>query len=215
MGNLVHLHGDPHEQTLKLLPWYLNGTLDDGEAAMVEAHLVECAECSREAEAERALRDGVSSTGFDADEGWAAMRERLKTAEAEADIAPLPAPRPVWRRQVGLGWAAGGALAASLAAMVLTTLPTARPDNVYHALGNAPNAAAASANAIVLFAPETSSQAMRDALNGAGARITDGPLASGGFLVHMAPDSRDRALAQLRSKSGVVMAEPIDSPARP
>jgi anti-sigma factor RsiW len=211
MGNLVHLHGDPHEQTLKLLPWYLNGTLDDGEAAMVEAHLVECADCSREAEAERALRDGVNSTGFDTDEGWAAMRARIETAEA----GPAPVPKSIWRRQVGLGWVAGGALAASLAAMVLTTLPNARPDNVYHALGSAPNPAAARANAIILFAPETSTQAMRDALNGAGARITDGPLASGGYLVHMAPESRERVLAQLRSKTGVVMAEPIDSPAQP
>lgn len=209
MGNLVHLHGDPHEQTLKLLPWYLNGTLDDAEAAMVEAHLVECAACSREAEAERGLRDGVASTGLDADEGWAAMRERLQATEP----APLPMRKPIWRRQHALGWATGGALAASLAAVALTTLLPGRPDNVYHALGSAPDAAAARANAIVLFAPETSTKAMRDALTGAGARITDGPLASGGFLVHMAPDSRDRALAQLRGKTGVVMAEPMDSSA--
>lgn len=207
MGNLVHLHGDAHEQTLKLLPWYLNGSLDDAEAAMVEAHLVECEACSREADKERGLRDGVTSLGLDVDHGWATMRARLK----EAGQQPLPR-QPIWRRQIRLGWAAGGALAASLAVAVVATLQPVRPGNVYHALGTAP--APANANAIVLFAPDASTQAMRDALAGAGARITDGPLASGGFMVRIAPGTRDQGLAQLRTKAGVVMAEPLDAPAR-
>jgi anti-sigma factor RsiW len=208
MGNLVHLHGDAHEQTLKLLPWYLNGTLDEAEAAMVEAHLVECASCSREAEGESALRNGVTSLANDVDHGWAAMRQKLETAEA-----PPPRRTPVWRRRVGLGWAGAGALAASVTAVALASLQPHSPDNVYHALGAAP--VPSTGNAIVLFSPDTSSQVMRDALAGVGARITDGPLASGGYMLHLPPSERGRRLEQLRAKSGVVMAEPIDAPQGP
>jgi anti-sigma factor RsiW len=36
---------DAHEQAQMLLPWHVNGSLEPGEAALVEAHLAECAEC--------------------------------------------------------------------------------------------------------------------------------------------------------------------------
>ena len=39
MGDVTRLHGSPHEQTLRLLPWYNNGTLPRDEAALVERHL--------------------------------------------------------------------------------------------------------------------------------------------------------------------------------
>ena len=38
-----------------LLPWYVNGTLEGAELALIEAHLDECAECRADLEAERLL----------------------------------------------------------------------------------------------------------------------------------------------------------------
>ena len=46
---------DPvHRTTQELLPWYVNGTLEGGERAQVEAHLSACLPCRRELEAQRA-----------------------------------------------------------------------------------------------------------------------------------------------------------------
>ena len=207
MGKLVHLHGDAHEQTLKLLPWYLNDTLDDAEAAMVEAHLAECAMCRREAETEHGLRSGVTGLGVDVDQGWAMIARRL-----DGEEAPPVRRVPVWRQRIGLGWAAGGALAASVATIAVVSLPATKTVDPYHVLGATPPPGKIEANAIVLFASDTAMQDMRGALTAAGARITDGPLASGGYMLRIEPRSRAAGLAQLRARRGVVMAEPIDAP---
>jgi len=208
MGKLVHLHGDAHEQTLKLLPWYLNNTLDDAEAAMVEAHLAECPICRREAESEYGLQNGVTSLGVDVDQGWAAIARKLDETET-----PPMRRAPMWRQRIGLGWAAGGALAASMATIAVVSLPATKTADPYHTLGAATAPGKVEANAIVLFAPDMSTQDMRSALAATGARITDGPLASGGYMLRIEPGARANGLAQLRARSGVVMAEPLDAPA--
>ena len=41
MGTVIPLHGDPHEATQRLLPWYVAGTLEPAERAMVEEHLMQ------------------------------------------------------------------------------------------------------------------------------------------------------------------------------
>jgi hypothetical protein len=211
MGKLVQLHGDAHEQTLKLLPWYLNDTLDDAEAALVEAHLVECPICRREAESEHGLRNGVAGLGVDVDQGWAAIARKLD----DDDVPPMRRAR-AWRQRIGLGWAAGGALAASMATMAtiaVVSLPATKPAEPYHTLGTPTPPGKVDANAIVLFAPDMSTRDMRSALTATGARITDGPLASGSYMLRIEPRLRSNGLAQLRTRHGVVMAEPLDAPA--
>jgi anti-sigma factor RsiW len=54
MAEIIRLRGSPHEQAQQLLPWYVNGTLEADEAALVEAHLAECAECRADLAAEQA-----------------------------------------------------------------------------------------------------------------------------------------------------------------
>ncbi|MEO5494611.1 MAG: zf-HC2 domain-containing protein [Sphingomonas sp.] len=207
MGKLVHLYGDAHEQTLKLLPWYMNDTLDDAEAAMVEAHLAECPVCQREAESEHGLKKGVTSLGVDVDQGWAAIARKL-----DATDGPPIRRASVWRQRIGLGWATGGALAASVATIAIVSLPATKTADPYHTLGTATAPGNVEANAIVLFAPDMSAQDMRGALIATGARITDGPLASGGYMLRIEPGLRAKGLARLRTRRGVVMAEPLDAP---
>jgi len=43
----------PHDRTLELLPWFLNGTLDAAERREVEAHLASCDACREELAATR------------------------------------------------------------------------------------------------------------------------------------------------------------------
>lgn len=222
MNNVIKLHGDPHEQTQTLLPWYVNGTLDTAEAAMVEAHLVECAECRSELEFERAMGSRIGWLSMDVEQGWAAMRQRLETATeetsaapaAEAPAAPTARVIPFLRRRITMGWAIAGQAAA--AALILAAFGSVRqtPEVAeYHALGAA--GAAQAGNMVVLFHPETAERDIRALLDGAQARVVEGPLTTGAWVLRVDGTRRDAAVAQLRASPRIALAEPLDSDDKP
>lgn len=216
MGNIIRLSGDPHQEAQHLLPWYANGTLDDAEAATVEAHLAGCAECRADLATERALSVEVASMPIDVEQGWAAMRSRI---EAQSRAAPSPAapirPRPAsfFRRPVPVGWALTAQAAALILMVGATRLPGPTAEPLYHALGSAP--ASAPGNVVVIFRPDTAERDLRVALQESGARLVDGPTASDAYVLRVARADRIAALSRLRSNSHVVLAEPIDEDARP
>jgi hypothetical protein len=224
MGHIIRLPGDPHQQTQSLLPWYINGTLDDGEVAAVETHLAECAECRADLAAEQAIGADMSAIPTDVERGWAAMRARLES-RAAPEPAPAPAASPVvvplaprrafFRRPIPIGWA----LTAQAAALVLVAggvqlaMPTqqAQPTQaqpLYHTLGSAP--AAEPGNLIVIFRPDTAEKDLRAALVGSSARLVGGPTASDAYVLRVADTGRNAALARLRANGHVVLAEPVD-----
>ncbi|WP_162254690.1 zf-HC2 domain-containing protein [Sphingomonas sp. Root241] len=212
MSNVIKLHGDLHEQTQALLPWYVNGTLDTAEAAMVEAHLVECAECRGELAFERAMGGRIGGLSMDVEQGWAAMRQRLAAAEA----APAPTARviPFLRRRVTLGWAiAGQAAAAALVLVAVGSLRQAPNGAEYHALGAAGPAQAG--NMVVVFRPETAERDIRTLLDGAQARVVEGPLTTGAWVLRVDGARRDAAVAQLRASPRIALAEPLDGDGKP
>lgn len=227
MGNVIPLSDERHQQVQNLLPWYVNDTLDEDEAAAVEAHLVECEECRADLMSERALGSETALALMDVDQGWAAMRERIEAGERppeKSDATALPLPpsaeglvpfrrKNILSRRIPIGWA----LAAQAAALVLViggaefARPSAEP--TYHALGSTP--APAAGNVIVIFRPDATEQAMRAALAGSGTRLVDGPTASGAYVLHADAAKRADALAALRADSHIVLAEPIDGSEQP
>jgi len=225
MGHVIRLPGDAHQQTQSLLPWYINGTLDDGEVAAVEAHLADCAECRADLTAERTIGADMSAIPTDVERGWNAMRSRIESRAAARDAQPEPAPGATaeivplrrasfLRRSIPMSWA----LAAQAAALVLVaggvrlTMQAPQSQPVYHTLSSAP--VAATANLIVIFCPDTEERDLRAALSGSAARLVDGPTASDAYVLHVADARRDAALRQLRGNAHVVLAEPIDGDAR-
>jgi anti-sigma factor RsiW len=208
MGRIIRLHGDPHEEAERLLPWYVSGKLDPGDRAKIDAHLADCAECRAELRLERRLSAGVAGLPLDMELGWAALRGRL-------DLSPRGYPRArmagaAIRRAIAwpgkLGWFAATQLALiGLAALVMS--PRDRPAD-YHALGAAPTQT--TGNAIVIFRPDTSEQDMRQALNDSRARLVDGPTSADAYVIHVPAAERAQALAKLRAEADVVLAEPID-----
>ncbi len=216
MSDVIPLRGDPHEQAQRLLPWYANGTLDADEAAWVETHLADCAECEADLRMERALGRDDTVSPLDVDRGWTALREQMARPPVirPAVAVEPPARRYLFRRPIALGWA----LAAQAAALVLFvgagrlgTEPTPTP--VYKALGT-PRAAAVG-NIVVVFRPDTVERDLRQALTASGARLVDGPTASDAYILHVADTGRPAALSALRANSHVMVAEPIDGDARP
>jgi hypothetical protein len=222
MGRVISLPGDPHQQVQTLLPWYMNGTLDAGEVALVEAHLAQCAACRQDladsADDRETLRTLPSHA--DVESGWTAMRSRIEATPASepavaaepANVVPL---RKGWlQRSVPVRWA----LAAQAAAAVLIVgagrlmMPVAAPEPLYHALGSAPQATPG--NMVVIFRPDTMEQDLRGAVVTSGAELVGGPTASDAYVLRIASAKRDTALAHLRADTHVVLAEPIDGSAQ-
>ena len=96
-----------------LLGGLLDGELDAANTALVEAHVTRCTGCREELERQQAVRNLIASNGvrYAAPE---ALQQRV--AAAIPELSPTRARRPM------LGWlgpAVGGALAASLAMLLL------------------------------------------------------------------------------------------------
>lgn len=213
MAEIIRLRGSPHEQAQQLLPWYVNGTLEADEAALVEAHLAECAECRADLAAEQALSREVAALPLDVEHAWSALSDRIDAAGPPRRLAE---PVPFLRRKVAIGWALGGPLAAAAAVAFAVAIVPGAPSPVgetYRALGSAPTAAPG--NALVMFRPDARDSDLRAALTKAGARIVDGPTASGAYVVRIAAASRAQALDGLRAAPQIVLAEPIDPRSQP
>lgn len=201
MGRIIRLHDESHWELQSLLPWYVTGRLDPAEHARVEAHVAGCEECQEELRFEQSLADGVKTLPLDADVSWRRMERRLKAERRR--------PRPSLLASPWTGWAVA---ACALVAVGVTVIPRA-PAASYHVLG-APRASTPG-NMVVIFRPETSERDIRVALDQAGARIVDGPTAADAYVLTVPDAQRARALATLRTRPMVVMAEPVDPVAGP
>jgi anti-sigma factor RsiW len=198
----------PHDEAEELLPWYATGRLDSVERARVEAHLSSCVSCRQQLVLERQLIDEFQGMTPEIDFGWTRLKSRIQ--------APIPVrSQPPRHNPFAEAWAvlsrpAFATLAvAQLAFLVVAgsvLLSLSRP--AYHTLGSAP--APATANLIVMFHADASERQMRGALNAAGASIVGGPTPTAAYLLHVAPDQRQSAIARLQSNAIVQMAQPID-----
>ena len=207
MADIVKLRGSPHDKAQELLPWYVKGTLLAKEMAEVEAHLADCPICRKDLEAERRLAGAIAELPLESERAWSALQSRLGGSPQmgpEAGRIAFPG------RRVPVGWVLSSSLAAASAAAILVlALPYRQPvGQTYVALG-APQRLR-TGNAVLMFKPETSERELRALLAGAGARLVDGPTASGSYVVEIAPGRRDAALADLGKSPLIVVAQPID-----
>lgn len=210
MAEIIQLRSGAHDEVQQLLPWFVNGTLAADEAARVEAHLADCAECRGELVAERQLAAAVQSSSLDSEGDWERLKRRLN-AEAPARIRPLAA---VWHKRVPLGWAVASPLAAAaaLALIFVNVGPRQRVEPQYRALSS--TAKMPTANLVVQFQPATRLSDMQAALQAVGARMVDGPTGTGAYLLRVDQGKRELALKTLRDNQAIALAEPIDAPSR-
>ena len=191
------MHTDEHQDLAELLPWYVTGQLDGPERARVEAHLGGCAQCQAEVRFEQRLEAEVARLPLDVEQGWARMRRRL-----EADRRKLQG-RTAW-----LGWSVAAAAILGAGVLLLPFLAPSVGEGRYHALGAAP--ATPAGNVVVIFRPDATEQQMRETLRAGAARLVDGPTPADAYVLHVAPAQRQAALATLRGRRDVVLAQPVD-----
>lgn len=202
MSVVIPMEHDEHAAVQALLPWYAKGQLAGDESEQVQRHLMHCQACRNELAAEQPLQTLLNVAGSlpetgDVEAGLAKLHARMQPAKPKA-----AAPR--W-----MPWALGlqGAACALLLGLWLHERQTEPAYEGLSAAGTAPVVA----DALVMFRPGTSEQAVRELLQAHGAGVVAGPTETGAWLLRV--DAR--GLAELRTASIVQMAEPLQpGPAR-
>ncbi|HUP66957.1 MAG TPA: hypothetical protein VM145_01920, partial [Sphingomicrobium sp.] len=155
---------------------------------------------------ERRLADEYRAFSPQVEASWLSLRQRIDPSP----VSPPAAANSNWfsplSRQL-----VGGLIAAQLAIVAVTAGVVSyvgQPDAAYRALGSAP--VVASANAIVIFQPQTREEDLRRLLTANRADLVGGPTDANAYVLHIPGPERGAALARLRGSAQVAMAEPID-----
>lgn len=204
-GRILQFEARRHGEAMRLLPWLVNGRLDEAERGWMESHVVGCAECRQEIDALRELQSGCRSADAaddacdagDADRGWQRLQARLQPL---ATIGGRPMQRrglrPRWQR-----WAiAAQAAVIAILAVVLWQQP--RPAT-YRTLGA--TSATTSGNLVIVFDPRTDESRMRRLLLASQARIVDGPNDAGAYVLAVPPARLPMVRDALRAAPGVTL----------
>ena len=209
-----------HREAQDLLPWLVNGRLDDAELQRVQAHLDTCATCRADLDTLCTLQDAADlpAPGLDVDKAFARLLPQLD-AVAPADAAPVI---PGWRTRLAANdgrWLRAAVGLQFCAIVVLGTLlvrpsgdmQVAVQDDAYRVLG-----AEAGADSIVAvtFKPDTPEHELRRIVTASGAHIVGGPTVTGAWMLGSAQAPADVA-ARLRTESAVTLAEPLGVQASP
>src|SRR5580704_7259165 len=96
MGSVLQLDPAAHKVADALLPWFVNGTLDDDELAFVQKHLGRCASCQREVEWLRELHAACIVGEADPEAARALRQLRRRLEERPRTRGPMARLRNVW-----------------------------------------------------------------------------------------------------------------------
>jgi hypothetical protein len=203
------------------MPWFAAGSLDPNERAVVEQHLGQCAECRSELAFQRRLRaQYVGSLAVaDCKPALDRLLSRLESENpqpAGPGIATAPGPiRASWRSLPR--WTVTVLAMQVLTVVVLgySLVRVQPPAGAYRALSAGPAKSAARGNVVVRVAPATPEAELRRILRTAGARLVDGPLANGGYVLDIPEDQLPAALAGLRNEPAVRLVESLRAPPAP
>jgi hypothetical protein len=194
-----------HDEMTRLLPWYVNGTLDDDERAAVEKHVRDCLPCRATLREQRRLatlvrRDVVADLSVEGN--FERLLPRLDTkARAQKSFF------------AGFRRAHYAAAAAALVAIVAGALWTVSitPELDYATLTEGGQATRPRLD--VLFADGTTEPEMRALIRGVGGIIVDGPSDIGRYTIELdrseiATEDFDRLITTLRDDPRVRFAGP-------
>jgi hypothetical protein len=222
---------DVHAEVFDLLPWWVNGTLDCAEAAMVESQLQHCETCRREASTQHRIRDAVRHEASNVEHAPQASFERLwsRIEELERDVPRAavdlrtpaatgvsPAALIRWKLAAGVVLIVG---AATIGTVYWRASPGEDPALFHTATTAGDTAAAADPRIRAVFADATTVEDLAAITRAAGLAIVAGPTEAGVYTLELRRDASaaalDEALDRLRDDPRVRFAEPAASRAGP
>jgi anti-sigma factor RsiW len=208
-ARILSLDSDEHRAAQELMPWFVNGTLDADEAALVTRHLAHCSRCQGDAAEQAELRAAAAdhaTGGSSVDRDWIQLRDRIAAPPRAVTSRSAASRSGSWKRW--LPWAV--ALQSAVLLALVVVLFGAPRDERYHALG-AP-AAIVEPNAVAVFRNDATNRQIRDALRAAGARIVGGPTLTDAYLLRVESVNAE-TLARLRAQPGVLSVEALQGEA--
>lgn len=212
-GHILRFADPAHQAAEELLPWFVNGTLETEELALVKQHLGECARCQHEVDALRELQAAYvgSEMAPDPAQSFRKLRRQLdKTRTEWRHRAPLPGLRRVWQ-QTPL-WAPWAVVAELVVILVLGAVLVAGggPAALYRTLGAADASRHAVGSLVVVFDPRITEAELRQIVRATGARIVDGPTVADAYVLELPAERQVAALEALRAQRAVVLAQRLD-----
>ena len=176
-----------HDETWLLLPWAANGRLSPGERLEVEEHLRECEACREELARQRLMCRLLTEPERVTYAPGPSLRKLMDRIDGHAPAEPREL-RPVggthgvsgavaWWRAPPLAWAATVMLAVGLTAIGITTYRWSQPRYTTH---TAPERASPGVLRVA-FERSLPIGEMEQMLRSAGARVVEGPDATGIF----------------------------------
>lgn len=204
---------EEHQAAQMALPWLLKGSLAPAERARIDGHLHACAACRADL-ANLALIGSAAmpaAPACDPERALARLTPLLDGSAQETGAVTGPTAHAAandsrWLRSLLLAQCAAIAV---LLGLLLGQAPAGDP---YLALGTDSRPGAKLA---VRFAPDTPERELRRIVQAGGARIVDGPLDSGAYLLSVPQPRIGAALARMRAEPMVQLAEPLTGEPRP
>lgn len=208
-----------HMQTMALLPWYVNETLDGRDAELVLRHMAECDACRDERDRLYQLQDLVQETAAP-DTGYKRSFEHVmaRIDAAERDSRSLRDAEEFAQRRgfLPIGIAASVLVAVVAAGSFLQNLGTADQSSgeEYETLSSDALTAGASQRMELGFVNPIPAATLRQALIETDSNIVSGPDPQGNYIVEvMVPGGIDNAdyLTRIQKIEGVERARFVEN----
>ncbi len=206
---------DLHQQIQLLLPWYMNQSLQPEERHQVESHIRHCLLCRRELVSLQKFAGAITASSdleVAADSSFASLRSKL----------PVRAPAKASRfaklsrfcRQGAVQFAMAATLLLAIIPLTLHTMQTNTVDNFY-TLSSARPELGSGKQLRVVFDKSMSGTEVDAVLVAIHAQKMDAPNSVGALTISLdsvdGPKLED-AIALLRSRPDVLLAEPVMQP---
>jgi TusA-related sulfurtransferase len=203
-----------HEEAIELLPWLVNGSLDDQQHDDVAAHAVSCVTCRRELEELEIMQQSIDVMGAQHEPPAPDMRRINARIDAQLQHgSPRRALAGLWRRFTGSRWQVAFAVQSVvlLAVAVVLLLPR-EPQPVFSTLSN-PETLPAGQYLRVVFDPTIAQPEVDAILRANNLVVVAGPTERGVVTLRFEDDiggaRRDAVASELERDARVLFAQPV------
>jgi hypothetical protein len=207
-----------HQDVWEVLPWFVNGSLEDQELEQVERHIAGCEECRHEASELQQLARIMVGAGAPMVTPDDAFPELLSKIEEAERLQAVP-----WPRRLLFAFSAGpflrpvlvtGLVVIVMLAALLWRQSVPRPPEAFRTLSD-PAVAVESTGLRVrmVFGSEIDEGTLRSLLLEVEGQIVGGPSPYGVYTVELPaeedPAARARLLEEIRARKEVEFLEPV------
>jgi predicted anti-sigma-YlaC factor YlaD len=201
-----------HRDVWDVLPWFVNGSLEDQELEQVERHLAACEECRHEAAELQQLAKIMVGSGAPMvmpDEAFPELLSKIEEAERRDSV-----PWGRWLRPFLRPVLVAGLVVIVMLAALLWRQSVPRPPAAFHTLSDSATAVESTGLRVrMVFSSEVDEGTLRSLLLEVEGQIVGGPSPYGVYTVELPaeedPAVRARLLEEIRVRREVEFLEPL------